>query len=132
MIVTFLSTPFFASAPALSRHDPILSRALVPATGFVNTFLCMWAFGEASGVGWFMIPCILIAALSFRTGEWKIAAALIAVSAALFVALHGNLPASLVAYTDEQNQSLTRLHLISVACLTAFAAWTLIRTRRSA
>lgn len=90
----------------------------------------MWAFGEASGVGWFMIPCILIAALSFRRSEWKIAAALIAISVLAFLVLHGNLPAPLVAYTDEQNQSLTRLHFISVACLTAFAALTLIRARR--
>lgn len=131
-VMTFLSTPFFASVPAVSRHNPRLSRALLPATGIANTLLSMWALGEASGVSWFLVPCILIALLSFRPGEWTIAATLVAIALLAFTLSHGNFPAPLAVYTAEENQSLTRLNLISVACLCAFAAWTLVRARRNA
>jgi hypothetical protein len=127
--VTFLSTPFFAMVPLLSRRNTTASRALLPAVGFANSFVCMWAFGESSGVGWFLAPCALIAALSFRKNEWRAAAALIVVPLVAFAVLHGDLPPPLVAYTPEENQSLTRLHLISVACLTLFAGYALIRAR---
>jgi hypothetical protein len=128
-MVTFLSTPFFAMVPFLSRRDTLASRALLPATGFANSFVCMWAFGESSGVGWFLAPCALIAMLSFRENEWRVAAALILVPLGAFALLHGDLPPPLVTYTFEETQSLTRLHLISVACLTLFAGYALIRAR---
>src|SRR5471032_846188 len=64
-LLTFLSTPFFLAIPAISRRSPVFGRALLPLTGLANVVVSTKAFGVASGVTIFIVPCALIAAAFF-------------------------------------------------------------------
>jgi len=71
---TFLSTPFFACVPVVAKRNPVAGRIMLPLTGIANGILSTKAFGEASGVEMFLIPCALIACLAFRREEWRVVA----------------------------------------------------------
>ena len=77
-LLTFLSTPFFLAVPAVSRRWPALGRAVLPLTGLANVVVSAKAFGLASGVAIFIVPCALIAAAFFRPSEKVFAFALLA------------------------------------------------------
>ena len=84
--ITFLSTPVFLAVPFVSRRHPLAGRALLPVAGIGNSVLSHWAFGAASGVDWFLLPCAIIPVLAFRRSEWRVAVTLVALAAIVFVA----------------------------------------------
>ena len=129
--LTWLSTPFFIAAPLVARRHSVGGRALFWAAGVANTLLSTKAFGTGTAVGWFLIPCLVIAAGFFRRGEWRIAAPLAAVTALAALALP-LLGPSLVDYTPAEQTSLAHLNLWSVIVLTLYLVWSAWRARRTA
>lgn len=126
---TFLSTPLFASVPTVARRNPVLGRALLPATGIFNGIVSAKAFGEASAVDLFLIPCALITLLALREAR-RVQLALLA--AILVTALaHGQYGAPLGAFTPEQYVHFRHLNLYSVIALSVFVLWSLIPARGS-
>ena len=86
-LLTFISTPFFLAVPAISRRYPLFGRALLPLTGLGNVVVSAKAFGTASGVAMFIVPCALIAAAFFRPSERIFAFALLALALAIFLGI---------------------------------------------
>lgn len=125
---TFLSTPLFAGVPFVARRHPLAGRALLPLTGVANGLLSVKAFGAASGVALFLIPCAVIAVLGFRGREWRVTLALIGITFAASRA-NGVLGPSLGHFTVSQYSHFVHLNLYSVATLSIVAVWTLIRAR---
>lgn len=126
---TFLSTPFFAAIPAVARRKPLMARALLPLTGIANGLIALKAFGPASGVALFLIPCALIALLAFRRHEWLVSLALVwGSAAAYFVGNHLGPPIG--RFDQMQYASFVRLNAYTVVALTIMTAWTLGRARR--
>ena len=127
---TFLSTPLFAGVPWLARRNALAGRAAVPVAGVANGLISAKAFGSASAVELFLIPCALIALLGFRRGEWPVAGLL---AAAVFAAalLHGHTGAALGGFTAAQYGHFRRLNAYSVAALSLVIVWTLSRARAS-
>ena len=117
---TFLSTPFFLAVPAVARRFSMAGRALLPVAGMANTILSAKAFGQASGVEIFLIPCALIAATFFRASERIIAFALIGVSAAVYLGLDGAYGLAFHLYSPAEYQAFFRLNAMSAATLTIF------------
>jgi len=117
---TFLSTPVFLAVPALARRSPTAGRALLPLAGIANTVLSSKAFGQASGVEIFLIPCALIAATFFRASERLISFAIIGVAIVVYLALDGayGFPAHL--YSASEHQAFLRLNALSAGTLTVF------------
>ena len=105
----FVAWPLFFAVPYVSRRHPDLSRALFVIAGIANTLLCVKAFGVATGVGWFLLPCLLIATIFFRMREWMLSGAL-SVFTALCVPLLSRLGPPLHAYTAEQNVEFASLN----------------------
>jgi hypothetical protein len=130
-LVTFLSTPFFVAVPAVARRWPGAGKALLPLTGIGNTFLCAKAFGEASTVELFLLPCVIIAAMSFRRDERSWAIGVIAVAVVGFLALHGRYGAPLHVFSKDEYASFTSMNAISVACLTVLVIYKFIVARRA-
>ncbi len=116
---TFLSTPGFAAVPALTRRSSLAGRSLLVVTGIANTLLCLALYGEESGVGLFLLPCGLIAALAFRAGERRVQLPLLGLSLALFIGLHHRIPARSGAIAPGLYDGLWSLHAGSVAMLIA-------------
>jgi hypothetical protein len=121
--ITFLSTPVFLAVPWVARRRPLAGRALLPLAGIGNGMLSHWAFGTASGVDWFLLPCALIAALAFRRREWRIMLALIALTAVAFVAMRLLDPVPLGRFTPTDYVRFFRLNGYSVAILCALIGW---------
>jgi len=126
---TYLSTPFFAAVPAVARRDAIAGRALLPLAGMANLVLSAKAFGEASGVEWFMLPCMLIAVLAFR-GSLGPVLGLLGV-ATIPVLLHGHYAQPLGQFTEAEYGRFARLNADSVAVLSAATLWIFSRARPS-
>lgn len=120
---TFLSTPFFLAVPALSRWNTLIGRAMLPIAGIGNTLLSAKAFGVASGVEIFLVPCAVLALLIFRPNERWIAAFPLAGGCFLaYFVLHGNYGTPFQLYSEAQYAALLRLNMMSAGGLTAFTA----------
>lgn len=127
---TFLSTPFFAAAPAIARRNARFGRTTLVLASVGNAMLGAKAFGEASGVELFLIPCGLVALLGFRRNEWRLSATLLAAAGAAAFA-HGAYGAPLGAFDDAQHGRFLRLNASSVAAITIVIVWSLGRARAS-
>lgn len=130
LALTFLSTPFFLASPWIAKRFPGVGRLWFPTIGAINTFFCGFVFGDASGVEWFLLPCIVITILSCRSTE---RAALVVYSATLvlaFVLLHGRYGETPFQTEIAQN-ALRSLNMYSALTLSLIALWTLGRARIS-
>jgi hypothetical protein len=121
-LVTWLTTPFFALAPALSRRFPTLSRATLPVVGAANSMLACKAFGPASGVELFLFPCAMAGAMAFRGRERKAMIASLAAVAAAYYGLHGRMGAPLHVFTDDAYARFLSMNIFSVAGLICLIA----------
>jgi hypothetical protein len=127
---TFLSTPFFASVPAVARRKTLAGRAMLPLIGIANGVLSTKAFGVASGVELFLVPCALIALLAFRGAEWRISVGLLVATTAAAM-LHARYGVSFGRFNASQYAHFLRLNAISVAALSLVIGWSLSRARAS-
>jgi hypothetical protein len=127
---TFLSTPFFAGVPAIARRNSLAGRAMLPLTGIANGVLSTKAFGEASGVELFLIPCAVIALLSFRRVEWRVILVVIATTLAAGLA-HGHYGSPFGRFDSDQYAHFRRLNGFSVAALSTVVLLSLIRAHLS-
>jgi hypothetical protein len=84
----FLSTPFFAVIPAVSRRASLAGQAMLPLVGTANTMLSAKAFGSASGVELFLFPCAMAAAMAFRARERGALLTVLGIVAGAFLILH--------------------------------------------
>lgn len=119
-LVTFLSTPFFAAVPAVSRRHPVAGRALLPLVGIANVVVSAKAFGVSSGVELFLIPCALIAASLFRPSERRVGLPIVGLALAAYFLLHGRYGAPFGDYSAMEYAALFSLNAVSAATLTAF------------
>lgn len=119
-LLTFLSTPFFAVIPALSRKHPTVSRAMVPLVGMANTIISAKAFGVASGVEIFLIPCALIGAALFRPSERLLGLALAGLALVIFIVLHSRYGAPLGVYSPAEYEGMFSLNALSAGTLAVF------------
>lgn len=126
--LTFLSTPLFLATPWITKRFPGVGRLWFPAIGAINTFFCGFVFGEASGVEWFIMPCIVIAFLSCRATERVAFFIFCAIVACAFIALHGRYGIPIFQNQTAQ-ASLRSLNIYSATILSLLALWTLGRAR---
>ena len=121
-LVTFLSTPFFLAVPVVSRRSSTWGRALLPLTGIANTLVCAQAFGVASGVEVFLIPCVALALLLFRPHEALFAYVISGIGLGAYILLHGRYGAPAYPYGAAEYEAFVRLNFMSAATLTAVTA----------
>lgn len=129
-LLTWFSTPFFFWVPLLARRNSLAGRAMFILVGIANTLLTTKAFGLRSSVGWFLVPCLILAAGFFRTPEWRVAAPLCGL-VVLALPVIGGLGAPLHEYTAAQYQSLSRLNVWSATVLSLYLIYAAIRARRT-
>ena len=127
-LLTWLSTPLFFSVPLVARRHPLAARALFVLAGLANTLLSAKAFGPATEVAWFLVPCLIIALTFFRTSEWKTAVLLTCLCGLAGLAV-GHLGEPLHAFDAAQNTSLAHLNIWSVCALSAILLFNAGRVR---
>ena len=116
-LLTFLSTPLFLAIPAISRRSPVFGRALLPLTGLANVVVSTKAFGAASGVAMFIVPCALIAAAFFRPSERVFAFALLALALVIFLGIERYASVPIHVYSQTEYAAFCRLNALSASAL---------------
>ncbi len=120
--LTMLASPFFAMVPAVSRRWSCAGRAALPLIGIANTVWCSVLLGSASGVGLFLLPCVVLTALLFRSEERRLMLSLIGSALGAMVWVTEFPQVGLMDMTAAQAAALARLDAISVATLIGFIA----------
>lgn len=117
--LTLLTTPLFMAVPAVARRNSLAGRAMLPIVGTANTVFCVKLIGVATAVELFLLPCILLAAILFRTRERLTMVPVLLVPFAAYFLLDGRLGAPLQIFEAGSYASIVALHAVSVASLTA-------------
>ena len=117
--LTLLTTPLFLAVPAVARRNPLAGRAMLPIVGVVNSVLCVKLIGLATAVELFLLPCVLLAAILFRTTERLTMIPVLLVPFAAYFLIDGRLGSPLQTFDAESYVSIIALHAVSVASLTA-------------
>ena len=86
--------------------------------GVANTVLCVKLFGVASGVELFLVPCVVLAAILFRSRERATMALVLSLPFAAYLGLDGNLGPPVKIFSAEEYSSIVAMHAVSVAALT--------------
>jgi hypothetical protein len=93
---------------------------MLPIVGIVNTLICVKALGEGSGVALFLLPCILIPALTMRPRERVLQLIMVSLPSAIYLLGKGHYGAPLYAYTAQQDAALASLNTTSVMGFSGF------------
>lgn len=124
-LATMAMSPVFLAIPWLSRRSAAFARAALPVVGLLNTVWTAALLGPATGVGVFVYPCIVLAALCWRE-RWVMLALLGAgLVAQLAVMQMPMSPLSGIPVTAQTG--LESLNTISVGALLAFMVITASR-----
>jgi hypothetical protein len=129
LYLTVLACPFFAVTLLVARRNGLAGRFWLCMVASVNSLYVTWLLGEASGTALFLIPCISLAVLNFRRGEFWPMALAVGLAFIPYFFLHGRFPAAPVLYDARAYHSLLVLNEVSVASITAVLAYLLGRAR---
>ncbi len=115
-----IAAPLFLAVPLIARYSSLAARVALPLIGTVDTLFETKLFGTASGTELFLGACILLVALSFRTGEiWYQRAAAAFVFLA-FVLSRKWIGEPLHDWSGDELAVLLNLNAVAVASLTTF------------
>jgi hypothetical protein len=117
--LTLITTPFFAAIPAIARRSSMAGRAMLPIVGTTNGILAVKLIGANTGVELFLLPCVLLAAMLFRTGERLVMLVVLAFPFAAYLLLDRAVGTPLATYGADEYRSIVSMHALSVACLFA-------------
>jgi hypothetical protein len=135
-LLTLTSTPLFLLVPAVARRSSLGGRAMLPIVGIFNTLVCIKALGEPSAVALFLLPCILIPALTMRARERVLQLILVSLPSVIYLIGKGHYGAPLYPYTARQYAALASLDTTSVmgfsGCLGLIFAGVLTRAETAA
>ena len=110
----------FFAIPWVSRRSGLVGRCLPPLLGTANTLFCMKLMGEASGNALYFVPCVVAAALSFRSTERWVMLPLVWLPVAGFLLSLDRLGPSLAPFTDTQSAAMLRLNAVSTGFFVGF------------
>ena len=127
--LTALNTPVFLAVPAVARRHALAGRVLLIVVGTANAFVSIKVLGQATGVVVFLGPCLLAALLAFRRNERFTSWALFGLIVVAFVGLHGRLGEPIQPWAPDDYTAVVRVNAVSVALLTAFVGFALVRAR---
>jgi len=115
----------FATVPMLGRRASLAARIALPLLGIANTAIYMLLLGEASGVGLFLLPCAMLAAMLFRWSERFVMVAVAPIPLIVWLALRGRVTTGAIEMTPEQTGSVFTMNAVSVGVLMVFLGWVL-------
>lgn len=110
----------FFAIPWVARRSSLLGRALPSLVGTVNSLFCMKIMGEASGNALFLVPCVMVAALSFRANERWVMLPLVWLPVAAFLLSIDRLGLPLSPFTEAEYAAMLRLNAVSVGIFVGF------------
>ncbi len=128
-LLTMAASPFFLAIPWLSRRSALAARIALPIVGLANTLWSTALLGAGSGVGLFLLPCLVLAVLLWRDRLAMLG--ILGLGLAVQQVLLRWPSASLAGLDPAQQAALVVLNATSVGTLLAFLALTLAGVLRS-
>jgi hypothetical protein len=122
-LLTMAASPFFLAIPWLSRRSGLAARMALPVVGLANTLWSTALLGAGTGVGLFLLPCLVLAALLWR--ERLALLGMLGLGLVVQQALLRWPWPSLAGLDLAQQAALVVLNATSVGTLLAFLALTL-------
>ncbi len=121
-LISVVSALFFLVIPFIARRSALAARIALPLIGTIDTVFETKLFGTGSGTELFFAACIMLVAVSFRTGErlWQIG--MTGVVFAGFLLTRYMIGDALHIWDATDLAKLLNLNAFAVACLTAFIA----------
>lgn len=120
--LTMAASPFFFAIPWLARRYPTAARAALPLVGTLDAIACTKLFGSNAGMEFFLLPCIVLAALLFRSRERWLGMLLIALAIVPILVPAATYGKPVFALASAQAAHLMSLNLVSVAMLLGLVA----------
>jgi hypothetical protein len=127
-----LSGLAFLAVPALTRRWPLPGRAALVLFGIGNTVVCMKLLGQDSGVGLFLAPCAMLAAILFRWRERFAMVALAGLPPIVWLSARSALGEPPLSFAPDRYASLFSMNAVSVGCLMVFLGWVLAGIHKEA
>ena len=121
--ITLITMPLFAAVPAVAKRSALAGRAMLPTIGTANGLLAVKLIGADTGVELFLLPCVLLATILFRPGEWLVMLAVLAFPFAAYILLDQAVGAPLTTYSAGEYRSIISIHAFSVASLFALIGY---------
>jgi hypothetical protein len=131
VLLTVLISPFFYAIPYLSRVSSRAARLALPLIGTANTVWCIKLFGVESGVGFFLYPCIVLAALLYREREQWFMLPVLGVTLLFEFVPGAAYGPAVIQLSSDGAARLSALNAGSVAFLLAFIALKFIDVARA-
>ena len=122
-LVTMTLAPVFCAIPMLMRRHARAGRCMTVLVGVANTVLVTWVLGKNTGTELFLLPCVALAAISFRRAErWRMLA-LAMIPLVAWYLLRDHAPTPLSEYEGADRRSIFTLNAVSVIVLIAAFGW---------
>jgi hypothetical protein len=122
-LLTMLLAPLFLVIPLISLRNGLAGRISVILAGNANTVFTKWVLGTNSGSALFLLPCAVLAAISFRASERRLQIATIMLPFLIWVFLQRYAPAGLHHYDELADRKIVILNGISVSILIGLFGW---------
>jgi len=122
-LLTMALAPAFLLIPLVTRWSGLLGRVAMLLAGLANTVFTVWVLGERSGTELFLVPCAVLAAMSFRRPERGLMLAFTALPIVIWYVLRDHAPAPLHHYDAGAARELFVLNAISIGVLIAAFGW---------
>jgi hypothetical protein len=118
--IDFVSGPCFLAIPAIMRRHSLGGRVAMVVLASLDTFISVKVFGQASGAEFYLLPCLLLAALLFRKHEVRWSYGLTALIFVALVGMNGRYGVDFLQWSASNYETLVRINAVSVAMLTTF------------
>lgn len=120
--LTMAASPFFFAIPWIARRSSVAGRAALPLVGTLDAIACMKLFGTAAGAEFFLLPCIVLAALLFRPRERWLGLLLIGLAMVPILVPAASYGTAVFLLSPDQASRLNSLNLVSVMFLLGLVA----------
>ena len=121
--LTLTTLPLFAAVPAVARRHSLAGRAMLPIVGVANTVLTVKLIGTGTAVELFLLPCVVLSTVLFRSSERLVMLGVAALPFAAYLLLDGAVGAPLQLYSEANYRSIIAMHAISVGSLLALIGY---------
>ena len=122
-LLTAAMAPIFLAIPVISRQSGLLGRLALPIMGIINTVFTIWVLGVNSGTEVFLVPCAVLAALTFRKKERPLMLGLTILPLVVWYLLQGHPPTPLHQYDRAAAHNLQVLNVCSIGVIIVLFGW---------
>jgi len=115
--------PVFLVIPLISVWNGLAGRVGLLLAGNANTIFTVWVLGVNSGSTLFLLPCAVLAAMSFRAPERCLKITITSLPLFIWLILQLHAPTGVHHYDNISARRIVVLNFVSVTVLISLFGW---------